>query len=195
MKLFQRVQKDLEFIGFSRNIGGYCCYPFGMRYLGSTLIYLVGITSMFTFAIHSADNPGEYMDSFYVLTVSVTLFISYTNNIFRMKKLFDLFDNCEKVCDESKFYYMLFKSVKCTYRSAFLVYIFEKQSELTYPEQKEKIVKTVRLVELLSEIVQFLVVKVGVPGIIVPKVLLSIYKGFTTDPDTRNSVFELPIPA
>lgn len=193
MKLFQTVQADLKFIGFIRNRDGYRYYPFSMRYFSVTFIYLLEIISMFTFAIRSADSAGDYLDSIYILCVSITLFTSFTNNIFKMKKIFDFFDNCEKVCEESKFYFMLFKFGNLI-RYMFLIYtLLKKQSEFKYPDQKDKLIKTKQLVELLSKVVHLLAVKMGVPGIIMPKVILSIYKYLTTDPDTQNSVFELPV--
>lgn len=60
-------------------------------------------------------------------------------------------------------------------------------SKSGYPEQKEKLVETKRLAELLNDVVQM--VKVFVPGEIVPKAILSFYKYHTTD--ARSDAFEL----
>lgn len=45
------------------------------------------------------------------------------------------------------------------------------------------------MVELLSKIVHILVVKIGVPGVILPKAILSFYNYFATD--AGNDAFEL----
>lgn len=59
------------------------------------------------------------------------------------------------------------------------------------PKQKEALYKTNRLVELLSKVVHFFVVKIGIPGIILPKAIFSYYKYVTTD--VGNDAFELAV--
>lgn len=107
MKLFQTVQNHLELLGYIRNHGGYRYYPFSIRHLRATLIFISGMISIFIFVIRSADSPEEYMDSFYGLTVTFSVFASHMNTTFEMAKLFDFFDKCEKVCDRGKFNFIL----------------------------------------------------------------------------------------
>lgn len=71
-----------------------------------------------------------------------------------------------------------------------LLYI-EKTSGSKCPKKKE-LDKINRVVELLSEAINVVVAKIGVPGIILPKAIYSFYVYFTTD--TQNDAFELSIP-
>lgn len=107
MELFQTVQKNLTLLGFHRNRSDCCNYSFNRRNFCAIVIYIVGITSIFTFAVHSAKSPEEYMDSFYILAVLFTIFISFLTTNLKMSKLFNFFDNCEKIHNsKSKFYYI-----------------------------------------------------------------------------------------
>lgn len=67
----------------------------------------------------------------------------------------------------------------------------KKQSESEQsPKQKEKLDQTHQLVELLSKFIHF-VVKIGVPGIILPRAFESYYKYFANG----NDAFELAVPS
>lgn len=60
------------------------------------------------------------------------------------------------------------------------------------PEQKEKLDKTNQLAEMLCKDIYFMVVKIGVPGLALPKAILSFYKYYGTN--ARNDAFELAVP-
>lgn len=192
MKFFQTVQKVLELLGFIRNHGGYRYYPFSIRHFRATVLYLVTIMSIFIYTIHSADSAEaeEYLDSFYIFSVSSTIFISFAHNTFKMTKLFNFLDHCGEMCEKCKSNFVLLSNC---FVVNFSWNCCKKWSDLEYPERKEKLHQTNRLAELLSKILLLLVVKIGVPGLILPKVVLSFYKYFGTD--ARNNAFELPIPA
>lgn len=98
MKLFQTVQKNLALLGFIRHYYGYRYY-FNRHNLRTAIILVFNMISIFIFAIYSAD-------AFYILTVSFSIFVSHVSTIFKMKKLFDHFDKYDKVCDESKLYFI-----------------------------------------------------------------------------------------
>lgn len=107
MELFQTVQTNLTLLGFIRNHGDCRNYSFNRRNVCATVIYIVGITSIFIFAVYSANSPEEYMDSFYLLAVLFTIFISFMTTNLKMTKLFNFFDSCEKIYNsKSKFYYI-----------------------------------------------------------------------------------------
>lgn len=114
------------------------------------------------------------------------------NTSLNMSKLFDFFDKSEEICNKSKFNFtqIFHKYAHCTTANTCFVCTFEKQPELKYPQQKEELDKTNQLIELLSKILS-LVVKIAIPGVILPKAVLSFYKYCTTD--ARNDAFELPI--
>lgn len=104
MELFQTVQKKLALLGYRQIYDDHHYNPFSMRSLLAITIFCSGIISISIFTIHSADNPGDFLDSFYLLTVLFTIFVSYLTTLFKMAKIFDFFDICGKIFDESKFY-------------------------------------------------------------------------------------------
>lgn len=110
MKLFQTVRKNLIPLGYIRDRDG-CRYKLcSTSHLVAIAIsvYTAGIISIFIFATLLADSSAEYMDSVYILAVLLSIFVSYMTTILNMTKLFGFIDNCEKVCDESKFQFYLF---------------------------------------------------------------------------------------
>lgn len=123
MKIFQTVQNNLILLGYIRNHDGYRYYLFRRSHLVAIaiLMFTLSLTSLFTFATFLADSPAEYMDSFYIIAVVLSIFVSYLNTILNMSKFFDFIDNCEKVCNESKFRFSLnfqifeFTVVNCLY--------------------------------------------------------------------------------
>lgn len=96
-KLFESARESLKLVGFIQNYGGYRYYPFSMQHLRATAIYSVVVVLTFIFVIHSADSPAEYMDSFYMLAVSFSIFVSHISMTFNVTKIFQLVDGCEKI--------------------------------------------------------------------------------------------------
>lgn len=63
---------------------------------------------------------------------------------------------------------------------------------LKYSKSKKMYEKTNRLVEKWCKIAYFVIVKMSVPGFILPKALVSLFIYYTTD--SGPDAFELPIP-
>lgn len=97
MKLFQTIQNNFRVVGYIRNHNGHRFYAFNLLLLKANLAFIFGITSTFIFVIHPADNPREYMDAFYTLTVTLLIFVAHIYTTFGMTKFFDFFDHCEEV--------------------------------------------------------------------------------------------------
>lgn len=102
MKLFNSIQNDLARFGFNRNHDNNRYYPFNNQHFKITLTFNLGIISILLFGIEVADSPKEYMDSFFVEIMTVSLFMSYTSMIIQTSKLFAFFDNCERFVNECK---------------------------------------------------------------------------------------------
>lgn len=104
MKVFQTVQNNLRLLGYVRNHYGCRYYPFGGRNLIATLLFSFGTISISTFAIHTAENPAEFLDAFYVVSVLLSILASHTINTINMAQLFEFIGNCEKICNERKLF-------------------------------------------------------------------------------------------
>lgn len=100
MKLFKTVQRNFALLDFNRNHNDRL---FNRRNFLGVIIFVLGIVHHFTFVILSANTPEDYMDSAYILAVSVSIFVSYVTTIYKMTKLFDFFDDCENIRNKSKF--------------------------------------------------------------------------------------------
>lgn len=66
-------------------------------------------------------------------------------------------------------------------------------SGIKYPASKQMIEKTNQLVEKSCKTAYFIIVQVGVPSIILPRVVVSYFVFFTTD--AGREAFELPFQA
>lgn len=103
MKQFETIKKNLVPLGFDQNhVDDYCHYPLKGRHSTVQSVLISLLIMLFVFAFHIADSPKEYMDSFYVITVIMAIFISYTTAIYKMNNLFNFIDDCEKLYDDSK---------------------------------------------------------------------------------------------
>lgn len=189
MKLFQTVQKNLMLVGYMRNQAGYRYYAFGRRHFISSVLFSIATTSIFIFATHTANSPAEYMDAFYLLAVLLSILVSHMSITLKMTKLFDFIDNLEKVYDKSKFHRNLRLVTKYSNSSSLISCIQQTGSDC--PEQKVELDRINEIVELLSTVIHILVVKIGVPCIILPKAILSFYKYIATD--AGNDAFKLAV--
>lgn len=83
------------------------------------------------------------------------------------------------------------------YLNLWYVTIFDLKNKKTdrtesgCPKQKERFDRANGMVEFLSRAIHFIVVEAGVPGIILPKAILSFYKYVATD--AKNDAFQLAV--
>lgn len=97
MKLFQLLQKNFEFLGFSQNL-----HPFNQRQL---ILYFEGVLILVSFVLFMffiANSVKEFMNSFYLITAAIITIISFTSTVLKAPILFHFFDFIEQSVNSSK---------------------------------------------------------------------------------------------
>lgn len=168
MKIFQNVQKNLAFIGYSENQR-----PFKNRQLIFAFLSAWSIMAQFIYLFCIADTQKEFMEALFMTVASILIYISFLSTVLEMKTIFLLIDVVEKLINKSEL---------------FILSTFETSTEFF----KTLYERTNQLAEKCSEIVYFLIVSVSVPGFVLPKAILSYFLYFTTD--LGSEAFETPIP-
>lgn len=101
MKLYYTIQQNFASVGFVQDHNGdHCHYALSRKHLAVQSILLLCIISMCAFAIHVADTLNEYVDTFYLMTVTSAIFTSYTATIFQTKNLLDFISTSQKLIND-----------------------------------------------------------------------------------------------
>lgn len=177
---FQTIQTNLELIGFKRGVP-----PFNKR---QTWCFIEGSISSFliyVYILHVAKSPKEYMAGIFLGAVGTLVEISHFSTNLKTKTMFVLIDEIEEVLVESEFWLSFCLSVSLWTIKCLLL-------GFKYTELKQLYEKTNRQIEHVSKITHFVMVKISVPVIVLPKALLCYFLYFTTD--LGANAFELSIP-
>lgn len=106
MKILANVQKHFEEIGFGASDRPFCSH----HHFRGVFISISATTLQFLYLLYDAKSTQEYMLSFFMIMVSVFLFIIYFSTIFNIKKLNDLIHGLQLFIDESKWSVWVWKS-------------------------------------------------------------------------------------
>lgn len=103
MEHFLIIREKIALLGFISNHRDFPYYPFTGRHLAAHLIYILNISSVFLFVIYVAESANEYMHSFYILTATIAIYVSYVTVAYKTNKLFDIFSGIEKCIHDRKY--------------------------------------------------------------------------------------------
>lgn len=181
MKLFQSTQKSLAFGGFIKNQPAFNRTQLRMMFLS---ILFLGLQCIYLF--HVANTPRQYMDSIFMTTVGILVFIAFVSSIFNTTAIFDLIYQFEETISKSECFRLSSIRFDCEIEFAKIVL------GLKYPKSKALYEKTNRQVELISKIIQFVVLYVSPPVLVLPNAIICLFMYFTTD--LGNDAFNLPFP-
>lgn len=98
MKILRTVQQNFVYLGIS------CSNQLSInaQYVGTCLIYGVGITFSAIFLFREANSFQEYTDNLYITTSLVVGFCCITNIFLKVNELFQLIDKLEKTIEKSE---------------------------------------------------------------------------------------------
>lgn len=98
MKIFQIVQNDLASIGYRANESplNNDILSYGFKNISFTICGLVYLCRI-------AETPEEFMDSIFVITVGILVFISFVSTVQKMATIFIFIDETEKFINGSEF--------------------------------------------------------------------------------------------
>lgn len=97
MKIFQNVQKNLSFIGFSANK-----HPLNNRLIFYGLTNILNTVAHFLYLFYIADTKEKVMKSLYISAASFIIFISFLSTVQKMKTIFSLINKVENLINKSK---------------------------------------------------------------------------------------------
>lgn len=99
MKTFQTVQKCLALEGYSANGSAFNRLQLWVGFK-CTLALFAQCAYLF---LRLPKTPKEYMDSIFMTTVGILVFISFVSTVFKTAKIFELINKIEMAINESEF--------------------------------------------------------------------------------------------
>lgn len=196
LKLFQCIQKFCKTMGF---------FPSQLNprraFRLKTLLYILPpiffFVSTLIFLLTNADSIQEYDMAVFTLTSLIASIINILVMIWNMPKILILIGKFEEIIEQSKYF------VRCTewvYHSTGLsIHLNNKRrfdsswiTGMNNSIARWKYCNLINKIELLSEIYHFMVVKLTMPGVVLPAFLLTMINYFIYD--LGNDSYFLPFP-
>lgn len=185
MKIFQEVQKNLAVLGLIPNQRQHKHWHLDWRAIFGVIKCLADIITIAVYVFTRAESIEEYMDSIFVLSVLISITMSYISVIFRSDILFKMIETAENESSFSKCCDLTF--VQVFINTQFLLGVNNN------PSLQPMYDKFNRIIEKSCEIIYLAATYVVVPGFVLPKVIVSYHTYFTTD--AGSAAFELPFVA
>lgn len=104
MKIFQVVQKNLAVLGFIPNQRQHNHWHWNWRAIFGVVKCTADTITIGVYVFTRAESIEEYMDSVFVLTVLISITMSYISIIFRNDILFKMIETGENEANFSEFY-------------------------------------------------------------------------------------------
>lgn len=98
MPVYQVVQKNLAFMGYSPNERS-----FNRRQIQIGVAMAMCVSVNFIFLIHVANTPQQLMASIHHTSVSILILISFMSTAYKMDIIFTIVDKMQAIVNESKF--------------------------------------------------------------------------------------------
>lgn len=184
MKLFQTIRKNLAILYFKQNeTDSYSLLI--QQHLSCFSKSALSLISLFAYLIWVAETVNELMFSIFLSAASLFILVSFASSVFKTTALYDFFDHIESSVTKSK--HISFDCIDLVVENTNLLY-----SMITGPQWKKTACKSNLIAEKWSKIAYFFLVRVSLPGLLMPEALFSFYQYFTTD--LGNEAFELSLP-
>lgn len=145
------------------------------------MLFSIGSGRHFTYSIYiwnDANTAKEYVDSLFLAISATLIFISFTSIVLKTTEMYMFFDNAGKAADKSELI-----TIITTFKVNEIYSTIQSKIKLglgNRPDLKQFYEKTNPQVELLSEIIYFVMVILGLPAFLLPLAILSYYRYFFT---------------
>lgn len=189
IKIFQKIQKNLYKIGIDSNSATQL-NPFNAKNLMGLLSLGLGIIGSIMYIIIEAKTFIEFTESIFECTAFIQIILNLMIMIFYLSELFKAINNCECLANTSKSE----KGQMLHYNpnpKKFNVFLFKIQA-LKYTASQLIFKETHQQVERLSGILFFVLVKMTIANLVLPPIMYSLFKYFTTD--AGHDAFTLSFP-
>lgn len=97
MALYQNVQKNLAFMGYSPNER-----PFNRKHMEIILAMAMCSSSEFIYLMQVANTPKEYMIAIFFVSTSILILIAFLSTAHKLKIFFVLIDKVQIAVNGSK---------------------------------------------------------------------------------------------
>lgn len=184
MKLFETLQTNWLFLGFSPNLR-----PFNRQQLKLLFGGAIVVISLGLYPFYKRLSIREYIDSVYMISGAIVIFIASTSNIVQMAEIFRFVDEFEKAIDMSE-WIKVWTHAKL--KIAILIIVMDLLLfclGMKFPTSKILYEKSNRLAEKVCDVFFFVVGKLTPVVYVWPKFIYCCFQYFTSD-----LAFELPIP-
>lgn len=108
MQTLQEVQNSFISLGLDPKLE-----PFNHRTQSILVVTFSGVISLWISFIREAKDAREHMESIYIITLRISLFLSYVHTIFNTHKLFAFFESLDGFLNESEFKISIDKFLNC----------------------------------------------------------------------------------
>lgn len=136
MKFFQRTQKILAAMGFTRNQQQNYHGKLNFRQMVFVFVCTINALLLVFYIFFVANTMAEYMDAIFSLTVLVGVEMVFISFIFKNDDIFTGFDFCERILTESKCDYCNFQLQKKIEKKLFQR--IEEKSSITSKTQENQ---------------------------------------------------------
>lgn len=192
MKLFETVQKFYRLLGLHPSQQTQNCI-FNARNILVLYIFVEGFTSTAAFGLFEAKSIAEFGNAFYAFITELLCFVYFSSTMGKMTNVLELMKKSRDIIQKSEFHIkhlMFWLSLHWIRSNSELIHVDligmqNAQSNRIYNEMSERI-------EKVSEIFYFVLVKMTVPGVLLPSCLITIYNYFILD--LKDESFFLPFP-
>lgn len=178
MIVFQSLQKSMLVLGIKRPLPG-------QKNLFNWLNILpfISLVRYAIFAFPIAETFNEYAEILHAVLTSCCVATNLLIFILKMQNIFELIDDFQSTIQQRKFANIFSMNV--------LLYHFTTIfADQTNPTSKKMYDKANAKIEKYTKIFYFVGIKVSWPGLILPNVIISYFKYFTTDLGSES--FKLP---
>lgn len=174
MKHFQIIYDSFDTLGICPSLL-HQSYPFNEKTLKVYCSYWLATTLFCVYFWRNTNDVAERLDIAYRISVEILIIIYYTIFWFKMGEFFQILDMCEKIIDKSKRASINdIHRLRCTKFSFQLVILGSK-----YLNSKSFYNKIGEQIQKWSEILYLGIMKISLPVLILPKIMISIYMYMT----------------
>lgn len=184
MKMFVTVQEYMAVMGFIPNQQQNTGRPFSFRQTVIIVQFSMEIFCCGKSVYDGADNFSDYMELIYAFTAVACITLAFISISFNNDRLFYIIELSEEEGDFSKCENILHFSW-----ISFALFIL---GSTRGADSKELHEKCNEFIEKLSKVIYPVVIRLGVPGLVLPKTITSYYLYYTTF--AGRDAFELPFP-
>lgn len=101
MQIWQTIRKNLEILKFDPNQTG-SSTELIRQHQSCFFKSILSLISLIVYLLYVAKTIKEYMDSIFLTTAAITIFVSFTSTVFKTPELYAFLNNAEEAGNKSE---------------------------------------------------------------------------------------------